>query len=182
MNQKNNEHLLIEQLKKGCHNAYKHFFLLYYKELCNYITAVSGNKRIAEDIAQQTFIKIWDNKDQLFVQENKLKKYIFKIAYHVFIDLKRKKKKEFEFLESLKQEAYLDIVDTNTSLFEEKLTKVKNEIDKLPKQCKKILIMSKVEGLKYKEISDKLQISIKTVEVHMCKALKRLRANLTILL
>ncbi len=91
-----------------------------------------------------------------------------------------KKKKEFELLENLKRHAYLELTDTDTSHFEEKLKKVEQEIENLPEQCKKVFIMNKKEGLKYKEISEKLHISIKTVEVHMTKALKRLRAQLTI--
>ena len=71
-------------------------------------------------------------------------------------------------------------MDTDASLFEEKLKMVEQEIENLPEQCKKVFIMSKKEGLKYQEISDRLHISIKTVEVHMAKALKRLRAQLTI--
>jgi len=50
-----------------------------------------------------------------------------------------------------------------------------NEVDKLPSQCKKVFLLGKKEGLKYKEISEELDISIKTVERHMTKALKRLR-------
>ena len=72
------------------------------------------------------------------------------------------------------------MTDADTSLFEERLKKVEKEIDNLPEQCKKVFIMSKREGLKYREISEQLHISIKTVEVHMAKAMKRLRAQLTI--
>lgn len=174
------ESYLIKQLKNGCKDAYGYLFKLYHGELCNYMTAITGNPRVAEDIAQQAFIKIWDNRQKLFVSKNKLKRYLFKVAYNLFIDSQRKKKKEFELLESLKQEAYLDMTDADTSLFEERLKKVEKEIDNLPEQCKKVFIMSKREGLKYKEISEQLHISIKTVEVHMSKAMKRLRAQLTV--
>jgi RNA polymerase sigma-70 factor (ECF subfamily) len=174
------EDLLIGQLKEGNSNAFKQVFKLYHKDLCNYIQAISGNTKLAEDIAQQTFIKLWDKRENLNLQEGKLKQYIFRIAYNQFLDTKRKKKKEFELLENLKHAAYLDLVDTDASLFEEKLKMVEQEIENLPEQCKKVFIMSKKEGLKYQEISDRLHISIKTVEVHMAKALKRLRAQLTI--
>jgi RNA polymerase sigma-70 factor (ECF subfamily) len=146
------------------------------------MSAITGDSKVAEDIAQQTFIKIWDNRDKLQVEENKLKRYLFKVAYNLFIDAQRKKKKEFQLLEKLKREAYLDLTDVDTSLFEERLRKVEKEIDNLPEQCKKVFILSKREGLKYREISEQLHISIKTVEVHMAKAMKRLRAQLTSLL
>jgi RNA polymerase sigma-70 factor (ECF subfamily) len=172
----------LEHLKRGSTAAYEHLFTLYHKELCNYLSAITGNPKVAEDIAQQTFIKIWDNREKLQVEDNKLKRYLFKVAYNLFIDVQRKRKKEFKLLEKLKQEAYLDLTDVDTSLFEERLRKVEKEIDNLPEQCKKVFILSKREGLKYREISEQLQISIKTVEVHMAKAMKRLRAQLTSLL
>ncbi|WP_318312762.1 RNA polymerase sigma factor [Flagellimonas crocea] len=182
MNHKNSfdsESYLIEQLKNGCKDAYGHLFKLYHRELCNYMTAITGNPKMAEDLAQQTFIKIWDNRSKLQIETSKLKRYIFKVAYNLFIDSKRKKKKEFELLETLKEQAYLDLTDADTSLFEERLKRVEKEINNLPEQCKKVFIMSKREGLKYREISEQLHISIKTVEVHMAKAMKRLRAQLT---
>jgi RNA polymerase sigma-70 factor (family 1) len=178
----NNELYLIEQLKKGSKGAYGHLFKLYHKQLCNYMTAISGNPKLSEDIAQQTFIKIWDNRENLKLDKNKLKQYLFKVAYNLFVDSQRKKKKESRLLDSLKQQAYFELADTDSSLFEERLQKVEKEIDNLPEQCKKVFIMSKRDGLKYKEISEQLHISIKTVEVHMAKAMKRLRAQLTSLL
>ena len=113
------------------------------------------------------------------IENDKLKRYVFKVAYHVFIDAQRKKKKELQLLESLRQEAYLEMVEVDSSLFEERLKKVEKEIDNLPEQCKRVFILSKREGLKYREISEQLHISIKTVEVHMARAMKRLRAQLT---
>ncbi|MDF0709027.1 RNA polymerase sigma factor [Flagellimonas okinawensis] len=174
-----NEPYLIEQLRKGGQDAFAHLFQLYHRELCNYMTAISGDPKISEDIAQQTFIKIWDNRTKLQVEDSKLKRYVFKIAYNLFIDTQRKRKKESQLLDNLKQQAYLEMVEADSSLFEERLKKVEREIDNLPEQCKKVFIMSKREGLKYREISEQLHISIKTVEVHMARAMKRLRAQLT---
>lgn len=176
-----NDKFLLEELKKGSEVAYDYFFRSYHKELCNYLFAISGDLKLAEEIAQQAFIKIWDKRATLSIQENGLKKYFFKIAYNLFIDSKRKVKKEYKLLEHLKQEAYFDIVDVDFNQFEHKLKLVEAEIENLPEQCKIVFLMGKKEGLKYKEISEILQISIKTVEVHMSKALKRLRTQLSFL-
>ncbi|MEB8329779.1 RNA polymerase sigma-70 factor [Flavobacteriaceae bacterium KMM 6897] len=177
-----NENILIDELRKGSDTAYRHFFRRYHKELCNYILAISGDSELAEEIAQQAFIKIWDKRKKLNIQDNGLKHYFFKIAYHLFVDSKRKDKRKFELLENLKQEAYSDILYVDSNQFEQKLKLIEAEIENLPEQCKKVFLMGKKEGLKYKEISEKLQISIKTVEVHMSKALKRLRTQLSLFL
>lgn len=175
-----NEKFLMEQLKSGSEHAYAHLFGKYHRELCNYMTAISGNTRLAEDLAQQAFIKLWDKRQQLSIKENHLKSYLFRIAYNLFIDTQRKRQKEYALLEILKQEAYLELAETDSSLFEERLKLVEAEIENLPDQCRKVFLMGKKEGLKYREISEKLQISVKTVEVHMAKALKRLRAQLSL--
>jgi RNA polymerase sigma-70 factor (ECF subfamily) len=60
-----NEKILIEELKKGSEEAYGFFFKSYYQDLCNYITAVSGDFRVAEEVAQQAFIKFWDKKESI---------------------------------------------------------------------------------------------------------------------
>ncbi|WP_036195793.1 RNA polymerase sigma factor [Maribacter antarcticus] len=175
-----NEKILIEELKKGSEEAYGFFFKSYYQDLCNYITAVSGDFRVAEEVAQQAFIKFWDKKEIIHIKEDSLKRYLFVIALNLFIDTQRKKKKELAFLDSLKQEAHLEILETDSSLFDERLKQMEVEIENLPERCKKVFIMGKKDGLRYKEISEELHISIKTVEAHMSKAIKRLRTQLSL--
>jgi RNA polymerase sigma-70 factor (ECF subfamily) len=177
-----NEKTLIIQLEKGSEEAFAFFFKAYHKPLCNYIAAVSGNAKISEEIAQQAFVKFWNKRENICIREECLKSYLFKIAYNLFIDSKRKKKKELGLLETLKNEAYLDIIEIDHTLFEERLKRVEAEIENLPEQCKRVFIMSKKQGLEYREIAHELHISIKTVEAHMSKALKKLRYQLSMFL
>ena len=81
-------------------------------------------------------------------------------------------------MEELRNEAYLELIDFDSSLKEDKIKSVNIIIDSLPDRCKQIFLMSKIEGLKYQEISDKLRISVKTVETQISKALKILRSKL----
>ena len=148
-----NEKFLLEGLIKGSEVAYAYFFNNYYKDLCNYLLAISGDSVLTEEIAQQTFVKLWYKRESLSIQDNALKPYFFR-----------------------------NLVDIDNSQYEQKLKLIDDEIENLPDQCKKVFILGKKEGLKYQEISEKLDISIKTVEVHMSKALKRLRTQLTIFL
>lgn len=177
-----NEKFLLEGLIKGSEVAYAYFFNNYYKDLCNYLLAISGDSELTEEIAQQAFVKLWYKRESLSIQDNALKPYFFRMAYNLFIDAKRKEKKKYKLLEHLKVEAYSNLVDIDNSQYEQKLKLIDDEIENLPDQCKRVFILGKKEGLKYQEISEKLHISIKTVEVHMSKALKRLRTQLTIFL
>jgi RNA polymerase sigma-70 factor (family 1) len=180
-NKFDSEIFLIKSLRNGSEEAFTYFFIRYHNELCNYLTAISHDSILAEELAQQAFIKIWDKKLKLQIKENSLKKYFFKMAYNLFIDTKRHEKKKHKLLESLKQEAYLDVLNYNNETFEITLKMIETMIENLPKQCKKVFIMGKKDGLKYHEISLKLHISIKTVEAHMSKALKKLRAQLIVI-
>ena len=154
------------------------FFNKYYNSLVNYVFAISKSKTIAEEIAQETFIIFWERRKNLFIRNNYLKAYLFKTAYYKFIDDNRALNKKYKLLEDLRNESYLELIDFDNSLKEDQIRNINLIIDSLPNRCKQIFLMSKIEGLKYKEISHNLRISVKTVEVQISKALKILRSKL----
>jgi RNA polymerase sigma-70 factor (ECF subfamily) len=170
---------LISQLKNGSEIAFKFLYDLYYSEFCNYASSLCGNDDLAEDIVQHTMIKIWKKGADLKINTS-LKAYLLKSIYYHFIDTQRKLKKESNKLEILKQEALLQFVDLSSEEIENLYQQIDIEIENLPKKCKEVFLLSKKDGLKYIEIADKLNISIKTVERHMSLALKKLRDKCTI--
>tara|TARA_R110002051_G_scaffold322113_2_gene411731 strand:- start:4603 stop:5208 length:606 start_codon:yes stop_codon:yes gene_type:complete len=177
LNNYENEQILIRRLKIGDENAYRHLYELYYADLCNYLHTICGNLDLSKEIAQEAFIKIWKKRDSLLVAFS-LKKYIFKIAYNLFIDSQRKKKRNYLLIDQLKYESANEMTDISYDNLEVLLDLVNSEVDQLPSQCKRVFLLGKKEGLKYREIAEELNISIKTVERHMTKALKRLRKRL----
>lgn len=171
------EAALILRLKEGNEKAYNELYQLYYSDLCNYASNLCGNDDLAEDIVQYTMIKIWKKGLDLNVNTT-LKGYLYKSIYNHFIDIKRKTKKDNNKLERLKQEALLDFVEFSIEEIETTYRQINLEIENLPKQCREVFLLGKKEGLKYKEIAVKLNISVKTVERHMSIALKKLRKKL----
>jgi RNA polymerase sigma-70 factor (ECF subfamily) len=166
-------------LKNGSESAFKHLYKLYYSELCNYASNLSSSDEHAEDIVQLTMIKIWEKGTDLNITTS-LKAYLLKSVYYLFIDTQRKLNKESTKIEILRQEALTEYVDFSSEEIENIYRLIDIEVDNLPKQCKEVFLLGKKEGMKYKEIAEQLNISIKTVESHMSLALKKLRVKLNL--
>ncbi len=168
------EELLKEALGKGEKEAYRFLMKAYYKKLSAYAYNLCQDKDLAEDIVQNVILRLWRNREKTLIA-NKLSSFLYRSVYNEFIDQYRKskevialQKKHIESLSSILEEEKDENLNT--------LIKVVNdEIEQLPKKCKKTFLMSKKEGLTNFEIADYLNISIKTVEAHITSAYKILR-------
>ncbi len=165
--------LLVVELKNGNREAFRLFFDAHYQQLCTYIVSFTGNFEEAEDIVQNSYVKLWIRRAELQIHTS-LKSYLYKIAYNIYIDEYRKNKKEDLFFDTLKHEALAEQITYDENVWDEKTAYLVKVIETLPPRCKEILLL-KQEGLKYAEIASKLNISIKTVEVQMGIAFTKIR-------
>ncbi|MBU3820996.1 RNA polymerase sigma-70 factor [Flavobacteriaceae bacterium XHP0103] len=165
---------LVQALREGDELAFDFLFKCYYKPLLAFITTYTRNVEQAEDIVQQSFISLWNKKEDLKLKVSP-KNYLYTIAYNQFVDHYRKSVRKSDFLEELRLAFLRDSIDEDDELLEKRISKLKAIIEKLPPKCKKILIMSRQQGLKYKEIADKLNISHRTVEEQVRIAFKKIR-------
>ncbi|GAA4234633.1 RNA polymerase sigma-70 factor [Postechiella marina] len=165
---------LLEAIKKNDKKAFKIFFDKYYTPLVGYINTFTKDLYLAEDIAQQSFIIFWTKRKKIKILKSP-KSYLYSIAYNSYIDYYRKKKKQDTFFDDLKEKALRDLVEEDEELMQKRLEKLKTIINDLPPRCQQILKMNKFEGFKYSEIAEKLGVSIKTVEVQMGIAFKKIR-------
>lgn len=172
-----NEKLIITSIKAGNSDAYKSLYLYAYEPLCLYILNFTKDKIIAEDIVQDVFIKLWINRSKL-KSEYSLIPYLYKMAYNKFVDSYRKNKKKTEELEAFKLSSLSELIEYDEDLYQQKLNSVEQAINELPPRCQEIFIMSKQENMRYKDIATELNISIKTVEHQMSKALSILRKKM----
>lgn len=164
----------IRKLKKGREEGFSFFFYKYYDRLVAYIITFINDQKKAEDIVQEAFMKFWNNKKKLDPQ-NSPKSYLYRIAYNEFIDTVNKNKREKHFLEDVWKASIHNLIEDKESLLEQKIKKMNEVINDLPPKCKQIILLNKMEGLKYKEIAKKLDISVKTVEAQMRIAFKKIR-------
>ena len=171
---------IAARIKLGDEQAFELLFRQYYVRLCAFANKFLNDPEEAQEIVQEVFTKIWEGRDEID-PEDSLKAYVFKIAQNLSINKLRRKKVESRYTEIYKL-VYIEHQEfsVHESLLVRELEEnVARSIAKLPTECRKIFELSRVEGLKYKEIAETLNISVKTVEAQMSKALRSLRIELS---
>lgn len=178
MVQIDDEKLLIGQFKQGDHHAYKILYLTYAPKLLAFSRKYLNSAEEAEEIVQEVFLRLWEKKEN--VDENRsFSSYVIQAAKHRIFNGFRKK---------VNEKAYLDFAvfsnnpNLNLTGLEVEYNEVKRKadaaIESMPPKRQEIFKLSREKGLKNREIADKLQISIKTVENQMSQALKYLKEEL----
>ena len=126
----------------------------------------------AEDIVQLVFIKLWEKRNQVNLRQSG-QSYLYKSVYHLCLNSIRNKKLKEKYTEKFPTPITSGI--NNVTVEKEINGRVMKAIETLPPKCKEIFMKSRDEGKKYGEIATELNISVKTVEAQMGKALKILR-------
>ncbi len=168
---------LILGLKNGDEACYKYLFDHYYNPLCVFVKKLSGNLPVSEDLVQEVLIKIWTKRDEIKIDRS-LKSYLFRAVHNQFLLHIRDKKFQVVELDLLKWEVLIDESLADLSDRERtgvKLDKLNAAVESLPARCKTAFKLSRYDGLKYKDIAESMNISKKTVEHQISKALSILR-------
>ncbi|MGS2761009.1 RNA polymerase sigma-70 factor [Sinomicrobium sp. M5D2P9] len=178
-----NNSFFIHQLKKGEETAFEALFHLYFEKLHHFATAYIDNSEDAREIVQNTFYKLWKKRNTLPADLN-LNAYLFSMVKNDCLDYFKHLKVRYRYREEIEKDRdriYESSLQDDPSLQlieNELLRKVNRLIDNLPPGCKEIFIKSRFEGLRHKEIAEELNISPKTVENQISKALRYLRNEL----
>ncbi len=171
---------LAMRIKLGDEQAFELFFRKYNIRLCSFANKFLDDPEEAQEVVQDMFVKIWTDREEID-PENSLKSYVYKIVQNLSINRLRRKKVESKYTEIYRL-VYIDNHEfsAHESLLARELeAHIIHSIKKLPSECRKIFELSRSEGLKYREIAETLNISVKTVETQMSKALRSLRLELT---
>ena len=133
---------------------------------------------MAKEIVQDSFINLWDKRQNIDISKP-VKTYLTTSIRNKCLNYLRDTKKfntEIILSDVLFQE--VDFEQSDKLIEKELSNRINSVIDELPEKCKEIFLLNRFENLKYKEIAKKKDISIKTVESQMSKALKHLRERL----
>jgi RNA polymerase sigma-70 factor, ECF subfamily len=156
--------------------TFRKFFEVHFNSVYKRIFFLLNNQEEAEELTQDIFIRIWNRREELFHVEN-WNAYLLKAATFKAIDYRRKKKDNFVYNDQV-DFADEDQDGINQSTEEDRLDLLKKQIDSLPDRCQTIFKLNRYEQMSYAEIAKTLDISPKTVENQIGKALKILRKNL----
>lgn len=168
---------LINCLKKGEEEAYSYLVERYHHQLCVYANSLTHDDFAAEDIVQNVFVMVWKKRNRL-KDDFSIRNFLYRSVHNEFIDQYRKNRSVIA-LEKKYTDALESIIEEQDEHYLEKMMVfVENAIEELPPKCKQIFILSKKEGLTNFEISEHLNISIKTVEGQITKSFNYLREKL----
>lgn len=170
-----NDEFLYKRLKKADHQAFDLIFEKYWKRLFQYAYKLLQDQQQAEDVVQEVLIQLWENAPHREI--NHLSGYLFRsVKYQVALIIKNDKWKVN--WESLDLSDIEESLETEVLVKEELYQKLDDSIEKLPKKCKEVFQLHKKEGFSAKEIANSLNLSTRTVENQIHKAMKVLRSEL----
>lgn len=169
---------LLEAIREGDETAFEMIFKEYYQALCRYANSFLNDREEAEEVVQGSFITVWEKRSSLHITTS-LKAYLYQAIRNRCLNvIKHEKVKQQHAQHQLVMMPNHDEATTDTVLSNELEKKIYLAMQALPEQCRLVFKLSRFEELKYQEIADQLNISVKTVENQIGKALKIMREQL----
>lgn len=174
----NIDQLFSRVIQNDDYVAFQTLFQINYNPLRNFCKKLVQINEVAEELVSEVFLKIWCNRKRIVISSS-AKSYLYASVRNMSFDHLRKEKKSL----------WVDIEEASTmscdnfdphkhSEFEELQLKVEGAVARLPRQCRLVFQLSRDHGMKYHEIAETLQLSVKTIETQMGRALKSLRQTL----
>jgi RNA polymerase sigma-70 factor (ECF subfamily) len=164
---------LTAAIKASDHTAFKVLYYRYFEALFRFLWRQTSDEELAKDLLQEVFSRVWKNRENLDPQHS-LKSYLYRIGHNLVIDHRRQSAHKPEHLEDNPAHEPAYFVEENFDLREQ----IQATIAALPEPVRLVFTMNRFDGIKYAEIAARLNISVKTVEARMSKALAILREKL----
>ncbi|MCI0690974.1 RNA polymerase sigma-70 factor [candidate division KSB1 bacterium] len=164
---------LTAAIKAADHTAFKVLYYRYFEALFRFLWRQTSDEELAKDLLQEVFSRVWKNRENLDPQQS-IKSYLYRIGHNLVIDHRRQSAHKPEHLENNPANEPAYFVEENFDLHE----KVQTAVKALPEPVRLVFTMNRFDGIKYAEIAAMLNISVKTVEARMSKALAILREKL----
>lgn len=171
MSDKEDDILLLNLIREGDRLAFRHLFESYFTPLCRFMHLYVREASIVEELALDIFTYLWEHRETLQIQIS-LKAYLFQAARNKCLNTLRQKKLTLRL-----DDTDLDVAETNVMSLEtdELYNLIQEAMLALPDKCREVFQLSRNENRTNQEIATQLNISVKTVEAQITKALKRIK-------
>lgn len=172
---------LIRKIQSGNKEAFAQLYRTHFFDLCEFAYRYVKIPSVCEELVQDLFLNIWMMKEQ-WEPEGSIRPYLYKSIKNGALDYLKHRKVERRYLDWRKMEQELDSKQRSLSLHQEErelAEAIDDAIAQLPDRRQEIFLLSREDGLTYREIADVLDISVKTVETQMGRSLKTLRKLLS---
>ncbi|MCI0751403.1 MAG: RNA polymerase sigma-70 factor [Flammeovirgaceae bacterium] len=163
----------FQRIKKDDRKAFDTLFAHYYQGLCSFANTLLKNSEDSEEVVLDTFLNFWKARKTLTIQN--IQAYLYTSVKYASLACLRKKRTRLQVTDQMPEcpdESYHE----NQFAYAELAEQVDTAVMKLPMRCKQIFIMNRFYGMRYKEISEALGVTEKTVENQLAKGLQLVRA------
>lgn len=166
-----------KQFSELTEREYRDLFEEYFSAIRNYLYYKTSDPILAEDIAQDTFVKLWENSAK--IDKRTVKSYLYTISGNLAINQLKRQQLQYKFINQQSDQSSFESPQFRLEMkeYEQKLQQV---IAAMPSGSREVFLMNRIEDMKYKEIADTLGISVKAVEKRMSKALQIIREKLNV--
>ncbi|WP_158617985.1 RNA polymerase sigma-70 factor [Chitinophaga lutea] len=157
--------------------AFRELFVQHYERLHRYAHTLLRDEDVANDMVQAVFTRLWEKKDPV-VHDSGIKSYLYRSIHNLSLNELRREKSKSRY--ALYRAGNADNRHLPADALQERElgARIEAAIAGLPEQCRAVFLKSRREGKKYAEIAEEMNISVKTVEAQMSKALRVLREKL----
>ncbi|HKI89083.1 MAG TPA: RNA polymerase sigma-70 factor [Draconibacterium sp.] len=163
------------KIETGTESWFKGVFDENYEYIRNYLFYLSGDIKLAEDLVQDVFLRLWEKRNS--VKNESVRAFLFTIARNDFLKNRRQNNYDLKF-----RSTYFEQVENKSPDYLLELKefdqKLQNTIAGLPDKCRVIYLMNRIDEMTYAEIAESLKVSVKAIEKQMSKALQILQEEL----
>ncbi|PWU01149.1 MAG: hypothetical protein C5B52_07785 [Bacteroidetes bacterium] len=173
---------LFQAFRSGEEQALTSIFHQLYPSLCYFGFTITGNQLVAEEIAEDAFVKIWQRRN-IFEKLRQLKSYLYSTVHNDALNWIKKNKNRLEKDQNYSRQLQFSEANKLELIIEsETFRQIFTALDKLPPQCRKVITMIFLEGKKVRQVAEELKVSQGTVKTHKARGILLLKKQIPTLL
>jgi RNA polymerase sigma-70 factor (ECF subfamily) len=159
-------------------HSFEELFKTHFQGLSAYARTILRDEEAAEEVVQQVFVRLWEKRTALQIDKS-MQSYLYRSVYNESMNQLKHREVRRAHAQYVLAGGEPEHADSRSLSYRELQLRLNEALNKLPEQCRTIFQLSRFEDLKYREIADRLNLSVKTVENQMGKALRIMRSELT---